>query len=163
MNTALAPAQVDLDLEHPLEVVPDQKTMNEKVIDLAALVAQAPQIDLRTTHMLCNEIYARTVFMPAGTIAIGCIHKSDHIIMQVCGDTTITTDEGVTRLTGWHMFPVKAGAKRALYMHEDTIWVGFHHTTKKTVAEIEADLCAEPENLQVHDVDYAAPLLSFGE
>jgi hypothetical protein len=149
-------------LPPPVESAPAAlPALQEQIAELGALLRQMPQVNPQTTHMLCGGVYARSVFMPAGTAVVGCIHKSNHIIVQVCGDTTITTPDGPVRLTGWHMFPVKAGAARALYIHEDTIWTSFHHTTKTTVEEIENDLIANPEGFRESDVGYAAPLLHF--
>ena len=131
-------SHVELAQEHP---------SREKVDRLEKLILQVPQIDLKTTHKLSGGVYARTIIVPAGTILTGAAHKKDHInIMQ--GDITVSTDDGMKRLTGQHVMTTKAGNKRVGLAHADTIWTTVCHTFLTDIEEIEAELVEEPERLQ---------------
>jgi len=122
-------------------------TSFESVKKLENCLLDHPQIDLQTTVCLSGGVYARTIFIPAGTILTGAQHKKDHI--NVCqGDISVTTDEGVKRLTGQHTFATKAGMKRAGIAHTDTWWTTISHTNLTIESEIEEALVEEPETLQ---------------
>src|ERR1700675_2282986 len=51
----------------------------ESVERLEREVLKLPQVDLRTTHVLAGCVYARTIFIPAGTVLTGAVHKKDHV------------------------------------------------------------------------------------
>ena len=128
--------------------------MNEIVLDrvpeLEAMLLAMPQIDFQTTHELINGIYARTIVIPAGGCLTGAVHKTDHVCV-LHGDITVTTDEGMQRLTGFHVITVKAGAKRAGYAHAETHWTTICKTSYddiKALPMIESEL--------VHDADKLA-------
>ena len=117
------------------------------VLRLEEIILKVPQIDLRTTHHLSGGMYARTIFLDPGTVLTGATHKTDHINI-VLGDISVTTDEGVRRLTGYHILPTKAGMKRAGYAHGPTAWTTVCKTDKTDLAEIENELVIEAEKLQ---------------
>lgn len=118
-----------------------------QVDDLERLILAGPQVDLQTQHALSGQVYSRTIYIPAGTVLTGATHKKDHINI-VFGDITVSTDEGVKRITGHHIIPTKAGIKRAGYAHADTIWTTLCHTELTEISAIEDELVVESEQLQ---------------
>ena len=114
---------------------------------LEALVLAQPQVDLRTEHALFDGHYARTIFIPAGTVLIGARHKTDHMNVAM-GDITVTTDSGPTRLTGMNIIPTRAGSKRAGYAHADTVWITICKTQLTDIEAIENELVEEADRLQ---------------
>lgn len=129
------------------EILALDRPTRAKVETLEAEILQLPQVDLQTTHELSGGVYARTIVIPAGTVLTGASHKKDHInIMQ--GDITVSTDEGMKRLTGQHVIPTKAGMKRVGFAHTDTIWTTICQTFLTEIDAIEAELVEEPERLQ---------------
>lgn len=125
----------------------DVLAMFGKVGRLEAEVAKLQQVDLGTTHALAGGVYARTILIPAGVVLTGARHKKDHInVMQ--GDISVSTDDGVKRLTGQHVITTKAGMKRAGYAYADIVWTTLCHSELTDIEAIEADLVEEPERLQ---------------
>lgn len=124
-----------------------QKEMKEKVDKLEEELGKVPQIDLQTQHHLSGKIYARTIFIPAGTALVGTTHKKDHMNVMF-GDITVTTDEGVVRFTGYHVIPAKAGFKRAGIAHADTLWTTLCYTEETDLEKIEEESVVEVERLQ---------------
>lgn len=122
----------------------------EKVRELESLLVQLPQVDLQTTHVIHGGLYARTILIPAGTMLTGAQTARDNVCI-VCGDIEVTTDEGVQRLTGFHVLPAKAGAKRAGVTHADTWWTTVFRTDGQTVTECEDDVAAETDGLQTRN------------
>ena len=112
----------------------------EALIALEQEILAMPQIPLVNKHYFANGIYARELLMPAGSCVTGKIHKQEHICTISYGDVTVVTDEGTERYTGHSTFIGKPGSKRALYMHEDTMWTAYHRTDKTTVEEAEAEV-----------------------
>jgi len=120
---------------------------NEAVKTLENYVLGVEQTDLQTKHCLSGGVYARTIFIPAGTILTGATHKKDHINI-VHGDISVTTDTGLERITGYHVLPTKAGSKRAGFAHADTYWTTVCETKNTEIEEIEDELVEESSQLQ---------------
>lgn len=106
-----------------------------------------PQVHLQTEHLVHGGMYCRSGMIPAGTLLTGALTRHDNVCLVV-GDITVTTDEGVRRLTGTHILAAKAGAKRAGIAHADTWWVTIHATPLTDVREIEDDMTPESAQLQ---------------
>lgn len=119
----------------------------EAVRRVEAALAQLPQVNLQTTHVVFGGMCARTIIVPAGTMLTGALTNMDNICVM-CGDITVTTDDGTRRLTGFHVLPAKAGAKRAGYAHEDTAWTTIWPTSLTDITAIEDEMTSEGELLQ---------------
>ena len=118
----------------------------EKIRKLESIMEECPQVDLNTTHVIYGGMYARSITIPADVTLTGAIHNLDMInIMQ--GDITVTTDDGMKRLTGHHVFPSKAGTKRVGYAHSETIWTTVMPTNETDLDKIEQE--ATPEYLRL--------------
>lgn len=114
---------------------------------LEAELVQMPQLMLDTSHLIHAGLYARTVMIPAGTVLTGAMTNHDNVCV-VFGDITVTTDEGPQRLTGFHVLPAKAGAKRVGLAHADTWWATLWPTDLTDVQAIEDDMSDESAGLQ---------------
>jgi hypothetical protein len=97
----------------------------QKLHALEAVMKQMPQSVIPVRHVFSGEIYAREIFIPAGTFLTGRMYLIDHIDMMVLGDMTVSGDEGTKRISGFNVFPSVAGKKRAGYAHSDTVWITF--------------------------------------
>lgn len=122
-------------------------TERASVGDLEREIMDLPQVQLQTQHVLSGGVYARSIFIPAGTILTGATHRKDHVNV-VCGDITVTTDSGPVRFTGYHVLPTKAGSKRAGVAHADTVWTTICPTNLTDIAAIEDELVEESDRLQ---------------
>lgn len=140
----------------PQAILPTIPTRGE-IERLEREVARLPQVDLMTEHVLSGGVYARTIYIPAGTVLTGAVHKKDHVNV-VIGDITAWTEEGMKRFTGHHVLKSRAGTKRAGYAHATTIWTTFSHTDQTDIEAIEQELVEEPEKLQTR-LGYFAPEL----
>jgi len=64
---------------------------NKGAIDnLEIALKDFPQVGGEPTHLFCNKMYARTLFMPKDTVWTGKIHNQDHIVIISYGDVTVT-------------------------------------------------------------------------
>ena len=114
----------------------------EAVLRLEAEILAGAQVDCPTKHYFSPGLYAREMFIPAGTVLTGATHKVRHLAVFV-GDISVWEHGKVTRLTGHHTFISEPGAKRAGYAHADTYCTGFFPTEKTDVQELERELIEE--------------------
>lgn len=114
---------------------------------LEAAMLQQPQVIVPIEHSAFGGMSIRRADIPAGTALTGALTKRDNVCI-VIGDITVTTDEGPQRLTGIHVLPAKAGAKRIGVTHTDTVWITVHRTDLTDIAAIEAEMTDEAPNLQ---------------
>lgn len=119
----------------------------EQILNIERFILECPQTETPTRHYFSPGLYAREMFIPAGTVLTGAVHKTEHLV-QFDGDITVLTDGGMTRLTGRHTFVSKPGVKRVGYAHADTWCTGFFVTDKTDVEELENDLVEDAHLLQ---------------
>lgn len=122
-------------------------TTNDAVRVLEQECLKLPQVQIRTEHALSGGIYTRTIHIPADTVVTGLPHKHDHMNIMT-GDITVSTDEGMKRLTGYQVVPAKAGLMRAGYAHADTVWTTIFATDLIDIEAIENEMTDESEKLQ---------------
>lgn len=86
--------------------------------------------------------YGRQVFIPAGTMLVGEIHKTEWIILVSRGKIKVIDETG-ERIIDATKEPVTfispAGVKRAGYAFEDTWWTGFRATPLTNEDDIRAE------------------------
>lgn len=111
-----------------------------------AIVDRCEPAALEETHHFADGIYGRELFIPAGTVLTGKIHRHSTLNLLIQGDITVTTPEGMKRIQAPAVFVSAPGAKKAGYAHTDTIWVNVHPTKITDLAAIEAKFIV-PEEL----------------
>jgi hypothetical protein len=118
----------------------------ESVRQLEDCLIDLPQVDLGVSHVVHGGMCARTGMIPAGTVLTGAMTNCDNICV-IHGDITVTTDDGPMRLTGFHVLPAKAGAKRVGVAHADTHWSTLFVTDKTDIQDIEDQMTGESNRL----------------
>lgn len=96
--------------------------------------------ELPLKHHICNGVYARELFIPAGTVLTGRIHKTKHISILQQGDISVMTEDGMKRMQAPAVIQSAVGMKRAGFAHTDTIWITIHPTNLTEIEEIEDSL-----------------------
>lgn len=118
----------------------------EEILRAEAALLTLPQIELKPNHYFAKGLYARELFMPKGSAVTGKIHVKEHLVIILYGDVTVASNDGVERYVGPCTFVGKPGSKRALFMHEDTLWTAIHATDETTVEACEATLATNDYN-----------------
>jgi hypothetical protein len=110
----------------------------EQIIALENEILKLEQVDLPITHEFIDGVYARSMFIPAGTVLTGAVHKKDCFMIIRYGDLTVYTDEGMKRCVTGDLIPSKAGIKRVGVAHEDTFITGFlaNPTNEKDIEKL---------------------------
>jgi hypothetical protein len=91
----------------------------------------------------CKHVYAREIFIPAGMVIVGKIHKHAHLNMLMKGHVAVLTEKGREEFSGPLTMVSQAGTKRAVYAIEDSIWVTVHLTNDTDLKSIEEEIIAK--------------------
>lgn len=88
-------------------------------------------------HHFAPGLYAREIFIPAGILIIGKIHRHSHVNTISKGKVVVATEFGLEELTAPHSFVSQPGVKRSVLALEDTIWTTYHPTDETDLDKIE--------------------------
>lgn len=91
-------------------------------------------------HRFADNVYAREILLPKGTLVIGKIHRFGHLNIITKGHCSVLTEDGVEELHGPLTFISKPGTKRVVYAHEDTVWTTIHGTKHTDPDDVEKDI-----------------------
>lgn len=125
-----APAVVDKSVQEARDVIANLQT---------ALLGME-QLVMEPVHHFSGGLYARELTLPKGSTVIGKIHKHAHLNVVLRGHVTVTTPFGTEDIKGPCIFESKPDTKRAVYAHEETVWLTFHPTDETDVDEIEKQI-----------------------
>lgn len=117
----------------------------EKIGALVEHMRKLPQTDCPVKHHFSPGLYLREISMPAGTVVIGRIHKTEHFNILVQGSCAIV-HEDFTRevLRAPMVFVSKAGVQKALVILEDMIWMTTHVSDETDLNKLET-LLVDPK------------------
>lgn len=93
-------------------------------------------------HMHAPGVYARELFIPAGMVIVGKIHKHAHHNNISLGKIAVATEFGSYVLTAPYGFVSEPGTKRAVYALEDTMWTTYHAVESGCLEDIEGAVIA---------------------
>lgn len=97
-----------------------------------------PEVECPLQHSLIDGVYVRTIFIPAGTMLVGKIHKHSHANILSQGEVLVITEEGGREhLKGPLTMVSPAGCKRAVKAITDTTWTTIHRTDETDLSKIE--------------------------
>jgi hypothetical protein len=119
-------------------------------------------------HSFSDGIYVREIFLPAGTMLTGKIHKHAHPNFLMSGKVEVITEGGgYETLQGPVAMMSKAGTKRAVNVLEDAVWITVHHnpTNTQDLKELEkiviADSYEEYERFTQKEIGLFKKVLKF--
>lgn len=99
--------------------------------------------DCPLKHTFLNGLYIREILMPEGMIIISKLHLKDNPYFVLSGMATISTEDGIILIEAPYHGITKAGTKRALFIHEDMVWITVHPTDKTDVKEVEKEIFSD--------------------
>ena len=94
------------------------------------------------THHFAPGLYAREIFIPAGYVIVGKIHRHAHVNTISKGRVVVATEFGTSELVAPCTFVSVPGTKRAVVAQEDTIWTTYHPTQETDLNKIEESVIA---------------------
>ncbi len=94
-------------------------------------------------HTFGDNLYIRQITMPANSVVVSEIHKTNHPYFVIKGDVSVLTEEGTVRIKAPYWGMTKAGTKRVLRVHEETVWITVHSTKEKDPVKIREQITAK--------------------
>ena len=129
-------------IEHQSKAVSREKIMLLQEAAMALPDENKVEIDSLTTHYFADGIYLRQLFIPAGVMVVGKIHRTDHLTIICSGTVRVTTDNGVEEITGPAVFRTGIGAKKAAFAITDCVIMNPHPTHETDLKKIEEQFIA---------------------
>jgi len=131
-----------------IQAEPDGPTIRELVDRLESEVESMPQADCPVRNIFAPGIYAREMTIPAGVVATGAVHKTEHLTIISAGRLIITSGDDVKEVSAPHIFVSKPGAKRAVYAIEDTVLTTIHPTDETDIDKL-VELLTESKSCEL--------------
>ncbi|MDK6077940.1 hypothetical protein [Massilia varians] len=97
-----------------------------EVYRLESEILKHPQVELPVAHEHCEGVYARSMFIPAGTVATGAVHRGESFFIVRTGTLIVHTPQGPMEYQAGHMSVTRPGDKRAVVAVTDVIVTTFH-------------------------------------
>ena len=116
--------------------------MRERIDELEAAMRTHPETRIPVRHYFANGLYAREITIPPDVMAVGKIHKTQHINVLSKGDVTMLTAQGPLRVSAPYTWIVEPGKKAAAYAHSETVWTSFcmNPSDERDLVKLEAAL-----------------------
>ena len=149
MNLAIKePRKLDL---VPNRIDPNQvigyKNPDDPINLLEIESIEMPPVACPVTHKFTPNLYTREIFMPKGTLVTSLMHLTTHPFFILQGDVSVWShDMPIQRYKAPYSGITKAGTRRVLYTHEDTIWACCFVTTLTDPEEIAYEIMAHDFN-----------------
>jgi len=119
-----------------------QEELRASILNIEGMMHLVAGEDLPVKHYKIGNLYAREMFIPAGTVVVGKIHKGESISICSMGDISVMTELGAKRIKAPYTGEAMEGIKRVGFAHADTVWVSVHITALTDIDEIEQELTA---------------------
>ena len=105
-----------------------------------ALSASGTRVDLVVQHHFAPGVYARELFIPAGTTLTGRTHRFENLNILSQGEISVLVEGRIQRLSAPVTLISPPGTKRVAYSHSDCIWTTVHGTDLRDLEQIERTL-----------------------
>ena len=111
-----------------------------EILRIEQELLQMPQVELPIEHYQIDGVYARSMFIPAGTILTGKIHNFESIAILAKGRIRITNGTESYIISEGHIMIDQPGVKRLGYAETDVIFITVHRTDNTEIEAIEKEL-----------------------
>ena len=143
--TCIDRKNVNGSLKHAYDLLINQDhisnmSLMERIEAFETNLLQYDQVEVPVKHEFIKGLYRREIIFKKGTMATGKIHPDDHMDVLLTGKMAIATETGYQIIEGPICLTSKAGNKKAGIALEETTWVSYHPTGKKTVEEVEKEI-----------------------
>lgn len=113
------------------------------IADAEEQIKKFPPVEPIMRHHFSKGIYAREMFIPAGTVLTGKIHRHEHLNIISAGDISVLTEEGPRRIVAPYTIVSPPGTKRLGYAHADTVWTTIHATPETDLELLELEFITQ--------------------
>ena len=122
--------------------------LQQAVIDAGDTTGEVMHKANPVKHTFAGGCYIREIYNPAHELIITKIHKKEHPFFLMKGEMSILTEEGIQNIKAPYQGVTKPGTKRAIYTHEECIFITVHATDSNTIEDVEEEVvCTKYEDL----------------
>ena len=111
-----------------------------EILRIEAELLKMPQVELPIQHYQIKGVYARSMFIPAGTMLTGKIHNFENIAILARGTIRITNGNDSYILQAPHIMVDPPGVKRLGYAETDVTFITIHRTDTTDIEKLEPEL-----------------------
>jgi hypothetical protein len=115
-------------MEQVAETQANIAKLNAQIDEIEAEMAKYPQVVCPLKHTFTKGMYAREIFMPAGSWIISETHLTQHQYVISKGSVSVWIDEVEYLLQAPYSGITEANTRRMLFVIEDCVWTCFHPT-----------------------------------
>lgn len=112
----------EIEMQHKIDAL--EAVLMDNKDELELVVGDSEMFPLK--HTFVDGLYIREMEMKKDHFAIGKLQKREHLWMLLKGHLTITTLDGTQDYIGPCYIKSAGGIKRAVYAHEDSIFVNIY-------------------------------------
>ena len=122
--------------------------LEEAIISVQGTTGEVMHKANPVKHTFAGGCYIREIYNPANELIVTKIHKKEHPFFLMKGEMSILTEEGIQNIKAPYQGVTKPGTKRAIYTHEECIFITVHATENTTVEDVEEEVvCTKYEDL----------------
>ena len=135
--------------ETPSQDLVARKVVRKRIYELQATLDSATEAHIieqemgTLTHRFTSGMYARELFIPAGTVMVSHLHKFPRLCIISKGDVTFTTEYETRRVKAPYTAVFPPGSKVALFTHADTVWTAIVRTDETDIEKIKSQILAK--------------------
>mgnify|MGYP003147364294 FL=1 len=122
--------------------------LEQAIVDMGDTTGEVMHDANPVKHTFVGGCYVREIYNPADQLLITKIHKKEHPFFLMKGEMSILTEEGIQNIKAPYQGVTKPGTKRAIYTHEECIFITVHATDNTTIEDVEEEvICTKYEDL----------------
>lgn len=107
-----------------------RRPIRERVERLEEALESVPQVECPIRWIFAPGMAAREITIPAGTVLVGAVHKTENLAVLSKGRMLLATDSGAVEIEAPHTLTVRPGDKNAATALEECVWTNFFPTTE---------------------------------
>ena len=122
--------------------------LEEAIISVQGTTGEVMHKANPVKHTFAGGCYIREIYNPAHELIVTKIHKKEHPFFLMKGEMSILTEEGIQNIKAPYQGVTKPGTKRAIYTHEECVFITVHATDSTVVKDVEEEVvCTKYEDL----------------
>lgn len=122
-----------------------QPDTRQKIIMAEAWMKEQPQVELKVINHFSYGVYARELYIPAGVMLTGEIHKYENLNILSKGTMRVTVNNKIEEVSAPFTTVSPPGTKRIAYALTDCIWTTIHGTFDRNIENIKSFFIAASE------------------
>ena len=122
--------------------------LEQAIVDMGDTTGEVMHDANPVKHTFAGGCYIREIYNPANQLLVTKIHKKEHPFFLMKGEMSILTEEWIQHIHAPYQGVTKPGTKRAIYTHEECIFISVHATDNTTIEDVEEEvICTKYEDL----------------